>query len=84
MKETEIEWLTIKQVAEMVGCTVQNAHNLVRGRIEPKAKRRKIVPPVFREVKILKRGTRYNTYLVNSNEVSNYIQTKEKRHESIQ
>lgn len=70
-------WLTINQVSEILGCSVQNVHYLVKGRYRKSARRKKFSEPVFRKVKYIKRGNILTTYLIHMSEVVHYINKHE-------
>jgi hypothetical protein len=72
MKDT---WITVKQASEILECSVQNIHYLVKGRHRKHAKRKKIIPPILHSVKIIKRGTQMTTYLISLQELTNYLNT---------
>lgn len=82
--KNEEEYITMQEAAEILECTVQNIHYLVRGVYRSKAVRKKIVPPKFNRVKVTYRGTKYFNYLISKEEVINYKkQMKEKENESL-
>lgn len=65
-------WLTVTQVSEILECTVQNVHYLIKGRYRKSARRKKYTEPKFKKVKFIKRGN-MTTYLIHMSEVSQYI-----------
>lgn len=76
MKDT---WITVKQASEILNCTVQNIHYLVKGRHRKQAKRKKIVPPILTSIKTIRRGTKMTTYLLSLEEITNYLNTHGER-----
>lgn len=66
-------WISVKQASELLECSVQNIHYLVKGRHRKQARTKKIVPPIFKCVKAIRRGTKMTTYLLSLDEITNYI-----------
>lgn len=66
-------WISVKQASELLECSVQNIHYLVKGRHRKHARTKKIVPPIFKSVKAIRRGTKMTTYLLSLDEITNYI-----------
>jgi hypothetical protein len=68
--------ITIQQASELLECSIQNVHYLVKGRYRKNAKRKKIVYPILKDVKIVKRGSKLSSYLLSLEEVTNYLNKK--------
>ncbi len=67
------EWLTVKEVATLLGCTPQNVHHLINGVYRPTARMKKITPPKINNVKTIMKGKYYVTYLINKQDVEEYL-----------
>lgn len=68
--------ITVQQASELLECSIQNIHYLVKGRYRKNAKRKKIVYPILKDVKIVKRGSKLSSYLLSLEEVTNYLNKK--------
>lgn len=80
----EEEFISMKEAAEILGCTIQNVHYLVRGAYRSQAIRKKLVPPKFHNVRTTYRGRKYLSYEISKEEVINYKNyLSEKKNESL-
>lgn len=74
MIENEVkEWLSVSEVAKLIGCSVQNVHYLIKGRVRPNAKRKKISSQRFKKVKTTKIGQNLISYHIHISEVEKYF-----------
>ncbi len=78
MTEEKKEWLSVSEVARILDCTIQNVHYLIKGRIRPNAKRKKMSFPKFQKVKTTKIGHNLISYSIHITEIENYLQKGEK------
>ncbi len=71
--ETEKEWLSVSECAKILGCSVQNIHYLIKGRVRPQAKRRKISPRRFLKIKTKKSAKSAIIYYIHISEIESYL-----------
>jgi hypothetical protein len=67
------EWLSVAEVAEIIGCSIQNIHYLIKGRYRPQAKRKKISPRRFLKTQTRKTNKNNLVYFIHKSEIEKYL-----------